>query len=46
LPLGHISFKIFRYRTPRNKPSLVGVDKVGDEVTEPEGEAFCVNFEV
>jgi hypothetical protein len=37
--------EVFSNGAPRDKPNLVGVDKVRDEVTEPQGKAFCVNFE-
>jgi hypothetical protein len=37
--------EVFRNGAPRNKTSLVGVDKVRDKVAEPQGKAFGVDFE-
>jgi hypothetical protein len=36
--------EVFGDTAPRDKPSLIGVDQVGDEVPEPESEAFGVDF--
>jgi hypothetical protein len=36
--------EVFGDTAPRDKPSLIGVDQVGDEVPEPESEAFGMDF--
>jgi hypothetical protein len=36
--------EVFGDTAPRDKPSLIRVDQVGDEVPEPEGEAFGMDF--
>jgi hypothetical protein len=37
--------KVFGDGVPRDEPSLIGVNKKGEEGTEPKGEAFGVEFE-